>query len=77
MMRRDGVEASEGSVRVAEAARDAGLRRAVVSPSANAGEVLRSASIDHLFEAVIDGRVAQRDHVPGKPAPDLFLLAAA
>jgi len=33
--------------------------------------------IDHLFEAVIDGRVAQRDHLPGKPAPDLFLLAAA
>ena len=36
----DGVEAYEGSVRYVEAARDAGLRRAVVSSSANCREVL-------------------------------------
>src|SRR5690349_10090185 len=35
LLRRDGAEAYEGSVRYAEAARDAGLRRAVVSSSAN------------------------------------------
>ena len=76
IMRRDGVEAYEGSVRYAEAARDAGLRRAVVSSSANAGEVLAAARIDHLFETVIDGVVADRGALDGKPAPDMFLAGA-
>ena len=76
IMRRDGVESYEGSVRYAEAARDAGLRRAVVSSSANAGEVLAAAHIDHLFETVIDGVVADRGTLDGKPAPDMFLAGA-
>ncbi|MEA2192593.1 MAG: hypothetical protein QOI73_2714, partial [Solirubrobacteraceae bacterium] len=63
MMRRDGVQAYEGSVRYVEAARDAGLRRAVVSSSANAGDVLRAARIEHLFEAVVDGRLADSERV--------------
>jgi len=76
IMRRDGVEAYEGSVRYVEAARDAGLRRAVVSSSANAADVLRAARIDHLFEVVVDGRIADREQVKGKPAPDMFLAGA-
>jgi HAD superfamily hydrolase (TIGR01509 family) len=76
IMRTDGVEVYEGSVRYVLAAREAGLRRAVVSSSANAREVLRAAKIDHLFEAVIDGIVALRDGLPGKPAPDMFLAGA-
>jgi beta-phosphoglucomutase family hydrolase len=76
MMRRDGVQAYEGSVRYVEAARDAGLRRAVVSSSANAGDVLRAARIEHLFEAVVDGRLADSERVRGKPAPDMYLAGA-
>ena len=40
LIKRDGVEAYEGSVRFVKAARDAGLRRAVVSSSANCRDVL-------------------------------------
>jgi beta-phosphoglucomutase family hydrolase len=71
-----GVETYEGSVRYVEAVRDAGLRRAVVSSSANTHEVLDVTGLAGLFEAVVDGVVAERDELPGKPAPDMFLAGA-
>jgi beta-phosphoglucomutase family hydrolase len=73
---RQGVRAYEGSVRFALAARAAGLRRAVVSASSNCREVLEAAGIAGLFEARVDGIVAAREHLRGKPAPDMFLAAA-
>ena len=76
MIRDHGVEPYEGSVRYVRAARDAGLRRAVVSSSANCRDVLVAAGIDDLFEARIDGIVAEREHLRGKPAPDTFLAGA-
>jgi beta-phosphoglucomutase family hydrolase len=72
----DGVEPYEGSVRFVEAARDQGLRRAVVSSSTNCEDVLIAAGIADLFEARIDGNVAEREHLNGKPAPDTFLAGA-
>jgi beta-phosphoglucomutase family hydrolase len=71
-----GVEPYEGSVRYVHAAREAGLRRAVVSSSTNCRDVLRVAGIEDLFEAVIDGVVADREQLRGKPAPDTFLAGA-
>jgi len=76
LIHRDGVEAYEGSVRYVQAARDAGIRRAVVSASANCQDVLAAAGIEDLFEVRIDGVVAQQEHLAGKPAPDTFLAAA-
>jgi beta-phosphoglucomutase family hydrolase len=76
LMRRDGVAAYPGSIRYVEAARDAGLRRAVVSSSANAVDVLAAAQIEHLFEDVVDGAVADRGALHGKPAADMFLAGA-
>jgi beta-phosphoglucomutase family hydrolase len=75
-IREDGVEAYESSVRYVRAARDAGLRRAVVSSSANCRDVLVAAGIEDLFEVRIDGVVAKHDHLRGKPAPDTFLAGA-
>jgi beta-phosphoglucomutase family hydrolase len=77
LIHEQGVEPYEGSVRFVEAVRDLGLRRAVVSSSTNCREVLEAAGIDHLFEARIDGVVAEREHLAGKPAPDTFLAGAA
>jgi beta-phosphoglucomutase family hydrolase len=76
MLKRDGVETYEGSVQYVRAVRDAGLHRAVVSASANCREVLEAAGIEDLFEVRIDGIVADRKHLLGKPAPDTFLAAA-
>jgi beta-phosphoglucomutase family hydrolase len=76
LIREQGVEAYEGSVRYVKAARDAGLHRAVVSSSTNCHDVLVAAGIADLFELRVDGVVAEREHLKGKPAPDTFLAAA-
>ncbi len=75
-IRDDGVEPYPGSVRYVEAARSAGLHRAVVSSSANCRDVLAAAHIAELFEVRIDGVVAEQEHLRGKPAPDTFLAGA-
>jgi beta-phosphoglucomutase family hydrolase len=71
-----GVGVYAGSLRYVRAARDAGLPCAVVSSSTNCREVLAAAGMEALFDAVVDGRVARRDGLRGKPAPDTFLAAA-
>jgi beta-phosphoglucomutase family hydrolase len=76
LIREHGVEPYEGSVRYVEAAREAGLRRAVVSSSTNCRDVLAAAGIQDLFEQIVDGVVAEREHLHGKPAPDTFLAGA-
>ncbi|MEU2432841.1 MULTISPECIES: HAD family phosphatase [unclassified Streptomyces] len=75
-IRDEGVEAYEGSVAFVRAARDAGLRRAVVSSSANCRDVLIAAGIEDLFEERIDGIVAREQRLRGKPEPDTYLAAA-
>jgi beta-phosphoglucomutase family hydrolase len=72
----DGVQAYEGSVRFVKAAREAGLRPAVVSSSTNCRDVLQAAGIEDLFEEIIDGHVADERHLKGKPAPDTYLAGA-
>src|SRR5829696_2338350 len=76
MIREGSVEVYDGSVRYVEAARDAGLRRAVVSSSANTREVLRVTRLEHLFEAVVDGVTIDTEGLKGKPAPDTFIAGA-
>jgi beta-phosphoglucomutase family hydrolase len=76
LIRRQGVEAYEGSVRYVHAARQVGLRCAVVSSSANCRDVLEAAGLLDLFEAIVDGIVAEREDLRGKPAPDTFLAGA-
>ena len=71
-----GVEAYPGSLRYLHAVREAGLATAVVSSSTNCAEVLRAAEIDQLFDARIDGVVAEVRGLRGKPAPDTFLAGA-
>ncbi|MFJ9930397.1 haloacid dehalogenase superfamily, subfamily IA, variant 3 with third motif having DD or ED/beta-phosphoglucomutase family hydrolase [Streptomyces misionensis] len=75
-IREDGVRPYEGSVRFLHAVREAGLRCAVVSSSANARDVLAAAGIGDLFDERIDGVVAHERELRGKPAPDTYLEAA-
>jgi HAD superfamily hydrolase (TIGR01509 family) len=58
------------------AARDAGLKTAVVSSSKNTNEVLHAAGIEDLFDVRINGIIAEERHLAGKPAPDTYLAAA-
>jgi beta-phosphoglucomutase family hydrolase len=75
-IREDGVDAYPGSVRYLEAAKAAGLPRAVVSSSTNCKDVLHAAGIDGFLDTRIDGVVAEREHLVGKPAPDTYLAGA-
>ena len=73
----EGVVRYEGSVRLVEQLREQGIKLAVVSSSKNCVTVLKAADIAHLFDAIVDGVVAAERGLPGKPAPDTFLAAAA
>ena len=75
-LRTGGVMVYPGSLRYLRAVREAGLRRAVVSASANTRQVLESAGIADEFDVCIDGIIAEREHLSGKPAPDTYLAAA-
>lgn len=76
-IRTDGVEVYPGSVRYLKAVRAAGLATAVVSSSANAEQVLEVADLAQYIDHRVDGVVAKQRGLPGKPAPDTFLAAAA
>ena len=75
-IRQDGVDVYEGSRTYLDAVRRAGLATAVVSASANAEDILRVTGLDQFLDLRVDGVVARRDHLAGKPAPDTFLEAA-
>jgi beta-phosphoglucomutase family hydrolase len=77
VIERDGVDVYEGSRRYLEAAKAAGLRRAVVSSSANTQQVLQVTGLADLVDHRVDGVTARERHLAGKPAPDTFLAAAA
>jgi beta-phosphoglucomutase family hydrolase len=72
-----GVEPFAGSVAFLERAEAAGLAVAVVSSSRNAVPVLTAAGLLERFPVIVDGLVAAERGLPGKPAPDTFLDAAA
>jgi beta-phosphoglucomutase family hydrolase len=75
-IREDGVDPYPGSVAYLRAVKEAGLPRAVVSSSANCRDVLVAAGIEDMFDARIDGVVAEQQHLRGKPAPDTYLAGA-
>lgn len=68
------VAAYAGSVALLDVLHDKPL--AVVSSSKNAEQVLASAGLRDRFSVVVDGMVAEREHLPSKPAGDMFALAA-
>jgi len=72
----DGVDIFEGSLALVRLLRRKGIKTAVVSASKNCETVLKVTGITDLFDAVVDGNIAARLGLPGKPAPDTFLKAA-
>jgi beta-phosphoglucomutase family hydrolase len=72
----DGVAVYPGSIAYLTAALNAGLRRAVVSSSANCAAVVEAAGIGRLLEVRVDGVVARVEGLRGKPHPDTYLRAA-
>jgi beta-phosphoglucomutase family hydrolase len=76
VLRADGIAPYPGSLALLDALAAAGTTVAVVSSSKNAEEVLKAAGIRDRFAVVMDGVIAERDHLASKPAPDVFVEAA-
>lgn len=70
------VEAYEGSVALVRQLLREGIKTAVVSSSHNCEAVLEAVGIADLFDERIDGEVADRLGLTGKPDPDTYLTAA-
>ena len=70
------IEAYEGSIAFVHYVRSHRIRTAVVSSSHNCHPVIEAVGIENLFDVVVDGNVAARLKLAGKPAPDTFLKAA-
>lgn len=77
VLARDGIEAYPGSLDLLDHLDALGMPMAIVSSSRNARSVLDAAGLTHRFRAIVDGSVAADEGLPGKPAPDTFLRAAA
>lgn len=76
LLESEGVQAYPGSVSYLTAVQAAGMPTAVVSASANCQAVLAAAGLSGRFDAVIDGVIAARQRLRGKPAADTYLAAA-
>jgi beta-phosphoglucomutase family hydrolase len=72
----EGVDVFPGSVAWIRQLRQAGIKTAVVSSSRHCLAVIQAAGISHLFDARVDGQLADDLKLAGKPAPDTFLKAA-
>jgi beta-phosphoglucomutase family hydrolase len=76
ILERDGIAAYPGSAATLDLLETIGVESAIVSSSKNAVTVLHAARLDDRFDVVIDGIVAAERGLPGKPAPDSYLLGA-
>jgi beta-phosphoglucomutase family hydrolase len=76
LIHKEGVETYPSSVIYVEAARQNALKVAVVSSSKHTTDVLNAAHLQNLFDAQVDGIVAEAEHLMGKPHPDTYLKAA-
>jgi len=74
-LQREGVDAFAGSRSFLEAARMLGLRRAVISASANTQSMLARAGLAHLIDERIDAAAIETEQLRPRPAPDSLMAA--
>lgn len=75
-LERNGVEPFESTVHLVRSLQRLGIGTAIISASENATAVLRAAGLGDLFPVQVDGLVARRLSLAGKPDPAVFLEAA-
>jgi len=72
-----GVTTYPSSVEYLKVLRQRGIACAVVSASKHARQVVAAGGLEDFFLARVDGVTAAQQDLRGKPAPDMFLEAAA
>jgi beta-phosphoglucomutase family hydrolase len=76
LLREEGVQPYVGSVQLLDHLKERGTKIAVVTSSRNASAVLDAADLRPRFDVIVDGNVAARNGLRGKPSPDTFVAAA-
>jgi beta-phosphoglucomutase-like phosphatase (HAD superfamily) len=74
-LEREGVAAFAGSRCYLEAAGWLGVKRAVLSASANTARILERAGLAHLVDERIDGETLREGRLRPEPSPDVVLAA--
>ena len=72
-----GVRPYASTLALIRKARARGLKTALITSSRHGRAILQLAGITGLFDAIVDGVDADRDHLAGKPDPAIYLAAAA
>jgi len=75
-LKKERVDVFEGTVAWIRGLRRMRIKTAVVSSSKHCQAILKNAGISNLFDARVDGVIAERLKLEGKPAPDTYLKAA-
>ena len=72
----DGVTVFDSTIALVHELRKRGVRTGVISSSRNCTYILEQAEIKDLFDTIVDGTVSRELDLDGKPAPDVFRVAA-
>ncbi len=73
---REGIAPFPGSAATLDLLEQIGVPAGIVSSSKNARPVLEAAGLSGRFDVVVDGIEVANRGLPGKPAPDAYLLGA-
>ncbi len=76
ILERDGVELFPSTLDLIKKTKSHGAKVAIVSSSKNCLAVLKTAGIENLFDARVDGAVSASLGLQGKPKPDTFIKSA-
>ncbi len=76
ILKRDGVEQYQSTVRWIKELKDKGVHVGVASSSKNCQLILEETGLWPLFETRVDGIVSAEKGLHGKPEPDIFIVAA-
>jgi len=72
----EGIAPYPGTMQILDLLDEGGIKYGLVSSSRNAHAVLEAAELTGRFPVIIDGNVVAERGLPGKPAPDGYLLGA-
>jgi len=75
-LKKNGVEVYSSTVSLIKSLKKYGLKVAIISASKHCSMILKVAGLSGIFEAKVDGVVAEKLGIKSKPAPDIFLEAA-
>lgn len=76
LLEEEGVDIYDDSVDRIRNWREEGLKTAIISASRNCAFILKNAGLEDLFDVRVDGLVAEKRGLPGKPNPAIMLEAA-